>query len=251
MKIDNFKTKTLSEDEKIKRDKFKLLLYLVFFIILIIVVRISNNNSSNKQIQSPNEEKQKDEIITLLEPLKNNNYEVNINIIVDNDLINVVKRIDGLDKEIFYIKYRGQENAYFRKQDTYYLLNNDSLIETNEYKKIYEYEETFLNINNLIKLLEKGSFIDLKEESYDIRRYKVPLTETLNIYNEIHSTNEFTSLSKEIVIDIRYKTSLKGIFIDLTDFNNHIMKTEYSKITYELSFTDINNVNLSNLIKEN
>lgn len=251
MKISDFKQKNLTEEDKIKRDKLKLLLYLVFFIVLIIVVRISNNNNNNKTTQTPKEETTKDEIITLLEPLKDNNYEVNINLIVDNDLINIVKRMDGVGREIFYIKYRGEENVYFRNKDSYYLLNNDSLIETNEYKKIYEYEETFLDINNLIKLLKKGSFIDLKEESYDIRRYKIPLTEVLNIYNEIHNTNEFTSLSKEIVIDVRYKTSLKGIFIDLTDFNNYIMKTEYGKVTYELTFTDINKVDLSSLVESN
>ena len=245
-KIFNFNKKNLTEEEKIKQDKLKLLLYLVFFVILIVVVRISNKN--NVKVNNPTDETPKvDEVISLLEPLKNNNYEVNLNIIIDNDLINIVKRMNNLDSEIFYISYRGEESAYYRYKEIYYILNNEEITKTNEYKKLFDYDETFLDINNLIKVLEEASYIDLEEESYNIRRYKITLNDVLSIYNEINNTKEFTSLNKEIVIDVRYKNSLKGIYMNITDFNNYIEKTEYSKVTYELTFDDINNVNLKSL----
>lgn len=248
----NFKKKELNASELEKQNKIKLILYVAFFVILIVVVRLSNNNTNtNKNDPQMNNDRTEDQVILLLDELKENNYEVNINLIIDSDMVNIVRRMQDADTEIFYIKYRGNENVYFRNKDNYYILEGEEITKTNDYEKLFNYDETFLNPTNLVKLLEKNSssFINMTEEKYNIRRYKISLQNILTMYNEINSSNEFTSLTKEDSIDIRYTDKLKGIFINLTNFNNYITNSDNTVITYELTFDDIGSVSLTDLIE--
>lgn len=246
--------KVYTPEEQAKKDKIKLLVYVAFFLILIIALRISNPKSyTNAPIKNEDNTNNKtDQVIKLLDKFKDNNYEININIVKDKDMINVVKRIQDKDTEIFYIKYRGNENMYFRHKENYFIVNGESVTKTTKYDKIFEYDETFLDMNNLIKLLENNNknFKDLTEEKYLIRRYKVPLTEVLKTYNEIHGTEEFTSLIKEVAIDIRYKSNeLVGIYLNMVYLNNYLKEANDTVFTYDLTFTDIGTINLNSLVE--
>ena len=255
-KLSDFKLnkKVYTEDEKLQNDKKKLIIYVVVFAVLIIFMRFTNNanpSNTNSNNNTNNQSEVKDNVLELLTELKNNNYEMNLSIIVDTDLVNIIKRIQDKDTEIYYITYRGNESTYFRHKDNYFTINGETIERSNSYTKIYEYDETFLDMKNLITLLEDNSIsaITLQEEKYNIKRYKIPLNNVLTDYNKIHNTNEFTSLNKEISIDIRYKTSLTGIFMNMTHYNNYLLDSNYTTFTYEISFTDINKVDLSSIVQ--
>lgn len=249
--IKNFKTKKVyTPEEQLKRDRIKAIVYFVLFLIILVSFRLSNGNTNNQ----PNNEETPmvDTVIKLLDKYKENNYEVEINIVKDKEMINVLKRMQDKDNEIFYIKYRDVENIYFRSNENYFIIDGENIEKTNKYDKIFEYDETFVDMNNLIKLLENDnvSYKDLKEEKYLIRRYKVPLSEMLKTYNEVHGTEEFTSLIKEVSTDIKYlNDDLIGISMDMLYLNNYLSESNISKFTYDLSFREVGNIDLSKIIE--
>lgn len=246
------KEKNMSPDELKKNNNIKLIIGLSFMFVMILFARTTNNPPSNLESNEvENNNSEVDQVISLLEDLKLDNYEMNINLIIDNDIVNIVRRMQNKEKEIFYIKYREEENAYLKDHENFYIINETSVKKTIEYEKLFDYDETFLLGSNIVNLLEKNSlnYIDLKEEKYNIRRYKIPLNQVLEFYNELYGVSEFTSLAKEISVDIRYTSNLESIYLDMTNFNNYIKESEYGRVTYEISFTDIGSVNLENTLE--
>lgn len=230
-----------------KTNIIKLVIAVLFILVMVILTRTSNSSTNSNSYENETNTPKTDEVLSLLKNLKEDNYEININLTINKDLINIVRRMQNKEAEIFYINFRGEENAYFRDNKDYYIINETGIEKTFDYKKLFEYNETFLLASNIVSLLENNntSYIDLQEEKYKIRRYKISLNSVLEFYNELYGLSEFTSLSKEISIDIRYNNNtLQSIYMDMTNFNNYIEDTEYNVVLYEIDFVDIGKVNL-------
>lgn len=230
-----------------KTNIIKLVIAVLFILVMVILTRTSNSSTNSNSYEKETNTPKTDEVLSLLKNLKEDNYEININLTINKDLINIVRRMQNKEAEIFYINFRGEENAYFRDNKDYYIINETGIEKTLVYKKLFEYNETFLLASNIVSLLENNntSYIDLQEEKYKIRRYKISLNSVLEFYNELYGLSEFTSLSKEISIDIRYNNNtLHSIYMDMTNFNNYIEDTEYNVVLYEIDFVDIGKVNL-------
>ena len=230
-----------------KTNIIKLVIAVLFILVMVISTTHSNSSTNSNLYENETNTPKTDEVLSLLKNLKEDNYEININLTINKDLINIVRRMQNKEAEIFYINFRGEENAYFRDNKDYYIINETGIEKTLDYKKLFEYNETFLLASNIVSLLENNntSYIDLQEEKYKIRRYKISLNSVLEFYNELYGLSEFTSLSKEISIDIRYNNNtLHSIYMDMTNFNNYIEDTEYNVVLYEIDFVDIGKVNL-------
>ncbi len=243
--------KVLTDEEKRKKAIITLLAYVAFFVFVMLFSMLSkgpdNTNSNNKPVDTV------EDISLLYEEIKNNNFEGEINITGDSDIILVRFQRDSLDKELISKTYREKVSNYLRIGNNHYEINLDEgKYSKKENIKIYNnYDTTFLNVVNVLKLIEGIQKTDLKEESYNIARYKLSLIKALEVYNEINGTNYSIEADEEYIIDVNYSSDIEKIIIDMTKIHNIVKNTTYNKLTYTITFSSIGKVDLSTINEKN
>lgn len=249
--IFNFKKnqEELSDEEKRKKALTTLLIYGAFFALIIVFSLISPKDNSNNQKQIIDK---KEDMSSLYESISKDNFDGQISIIGDADIILVDIFRDNIDKELLSKTYREKVYNYLRIGNNYYEVNLDNKTYKKENNiKIYNnYDTTFLNISNILKLIDGIEKTDIQEESYNIARYKTNLSKALNIYNEINKTNYTAEEDSEIIIDINYSENIEKIIIDMTKIHNIIKKTTYNKLMYTITFNSIGEIDLSSIKEE-
>ena len=176
-----------------------LIFYGIAFIILVLISIIFNylNNASidakkemakeNRNITSSEETN----INELINALKNNNYDLELSINTESDILNLIIRRENVNRELISVTYRENISNYYRNNhDIYLLQNNDYRIQNNV--NFYNgYDETFTIINNILKLIEESkNLITLEEENYKINRYKIDVQEVLEILQPVYNLPE-------------------------------------------------------------
>lgn len=240
----NKKEEKSPEDRK-KRAIIELSIYAGLFIIIIIFSQFN----SNKNIQNNNNINNNITMESRYEEISKNNFDSKITISNNIEELTIELRRESDKKEIISKTYNDKTENYVFIEDIYYKLDLEkSNIETIDNPNIYNgYDITFLNILNIIELINTTDKIDLKEESYLIARYKVDLTDVLNLYNNINKTDYITLEESQIIINVNYNNSIEAINLELTNFYNIIKPNTYTEIKYNLSFNNIGLIDLSDL----
>ena len=131
--------------------------------------------------------------------------------------------------------YHNDTKNYLRYNNCYYEVNGTEFIKLDEFNKLI-YDDTFIDINNIIKIL------DLKEinssNEYDLK-------DILNIYNEVNSTSYFDINNKKITLDYKEDDGVISVILDLTNLYNLVNNKEESSVIYNLSFKEISDRDIS------
>lgn len=248
-KLFNFFGKSKSElspEERKNRAIVTFIGYGLLFLIIVIMGYFVNDQdlktqALNSQTSSLLNEK--------FENLKKNNYNVNMVLMADTDVLILNIERESLTKELIERKYIDDINYYYYDNNNYYEVN---AVHT-AYNKIdtinvyNDFDQTFLNIDNIVKFIEDEDFVIIHEEDYTIARYKIDDTKLLSIYNEINNTQIENEDSFEIKIDIQYNTDIEKIVLDLTDFFNLNSSYSYDIVSYNMSFDKVGYVEIKNI----
>lgn len=259
---DVFKTKKSSEENleneynqpvdpsKVKKENT---FYVIAFVVIMIVALIMKFTDKAEEPKTDNnnasEEVSTNENVDYLKDIEKNNFDADITIIADADLLNLLIRRESINKELISKTYRGENLVYYINGDkTYKNINGTFSLDTNS--NIYnDYDTTFLNISNLQSLIDDHTYeINLKEEEYSIKRYKIEASRVIDIYNEYNDTKIKKRVSGEVILDVNYKDEeLLGLRLDLTNLYENL-DYEYRKVIYTFEFDNFGKIDIKSFI---
>lgn len=242
------KPEEMTQEERRNKSILTLLGYGVVFTLIIIIGYMGNTQNNNNN-NNGNNNKYKDELIQKYEEIQKNNFDCNISIIADADILLVAERRENEEEELIVKKYRDQINYYYRQGNIFYEANQEfNQFSSKENLDIYNgYDTTFLNIDNIIEIIKENDKIYLTEENHSIARYKVDDNKVLKTYNTINNTNYITNKDFDLIVDVHFNEYIEKIEIELTELYNVIKGTNYENVTYTMSFNDINNITLPDI----
>ncbi len=256
----NIFKKSKETGEKKEVDRTLIFYGIVFALILVLSLtsRLLKNNEKPVENTPPVNTVEKDnkiDIEEMVKVLENNNFDMELSIIADTDILNVIKRKENINKELVSVTCRDETKNYYRNNYDIYLIEEESYSLTNNVKFYNDYDDTFISITNILKLIDvSNDSLDLKEENYDIKRYKVSVEDTLKIYNNYKGLNIDKKYNGEDKVDINYKDEkLLGITLDLTSFYKNV-NSDYRSIKYYFTFDNIGSADISeisNIIDKN
>lgn len=209
-----------------EKNILKIILYVGFLFILIIVSKLVSNQSTNNENNTNKIYNNK---------LKEfSNYESQVHLVLDGDAV-TLKYEKIRNAEMGSRIYHNDTKNYLRYNNCYYEVNGTEFTKLDEFSRLI-YDDTFIDINNIIKIL------DLKEinssNEYDLK-------DILNIYNEVNSTSYFDINNKKITLDYKEDGAVISIILDLTNLYNLVNKKEESSVIYNLSFKEISDRDIS------
>ncbi len=257
-KKEDLENKITKNETKItfeEKNKKEMIFYGVVFGIILILSLITKytskenenkNNNDNNSTQSTNTNDEEG----LLKSLNNNNYDADLIIIADTDLLNLLIRKENETKELIAKTYRDENQIFYINGDKIFKYSNNNFIIDNNSKIYNNYDKTFMDMDNINELIEKHTYeIDLKEEDYDIKRYKIEASRVIDIYNDYNKTDLDKRVSGEVILDIYYnKDDLKGLKLDLTNLYQNL-NYDYIKVTYTYEFANFNKINIASLME--
>lgn len=245
-----------SKIQDTERSKRENTFYFIFFIIILIaavILKFTDNNDkekTNTTDNSTNQEVSTNEDKEYLKDLDKNNYDVEINIIADTDLLNLLIRKESFSKELISKTYRDETAIYYiNSNKTYKSVSSDFILDNNP--NIYnEYDTTFFNVLNLKELINKHTYeVSLKEEEYNIQRYKIEISRVIDTYNEYNKTSLKKRVSGEVILDINYTNEkLIGLKLDLTSLYENL-DYDYRKVIYTYEFDNFNEIDIDSFMK--
>jgi len=244
MKNDLFsKIKTTNENQKN-------LIYLIGYGALILIALIYVNLAPNSGEKKENYKENTNEVVEInikeeLEQIKDN-YSHKITI-KDGISKYIVERDIQDQKEIGLITTEEEQTNYIYIDD-YYIIKDETNIIKEEVNVFRDYDGTFAKAENILAILNKAKEeIDLEEEKYKIKRYKISLSEFVTTYNQINKTDYRTDYNDVIIVNINYNEKIESINMDLTTFYNNILNLQKNEIIYTIEFSNIGKVDLTGL----
>lgn len=255
-KLFNFKKqKTDSEDQPqdAETDKRTMYFYAAVFLIILVFSVVSNffSDRSDEKDESENQPNQQTETFTTpINLIESNNFDMELIIRADSDLINFLIRRQSANKELISKTHGSFSKIYYKDADKLY--EADGKLKQIDNIDLYNgYDTTFINTDNLINLVKnKTHEISLKEENYDIKRYKIEISKVINIYNEYNKSDLKKTVSGEVIMDVNYKgEELLGITLDLSALY-HNFSSSYSKVIYYFEFEHFNEVDMSSILTQ-
>lgn len=244
-------TKITSEEKNKKETIFYGIVFGIILILSLITKFTSkdneNKNNNDNSTQSTNTIDNED---GLLKSLDNNNYDADLTIIADTDLLNLLIRKESQTKELIAKTYRDENQIFYINGDKIYKYSNNNFILDNSSNIYNRYDKTFMVMVNVNELIEKHTYeIDLKEEDYDIKRYKIEASRVIGIYNDYNKTDLNKRVSGEVILDIYYnEDTLKGMKLDLTNLYQNL-NYDYIKVIYTYEFANFNKINIASLME--
>lgn len=253
MKI--FKNKKNEEVEpvnkNIERENRTTYFYAIIFLIILLFALISKSVSKgeDKPVTPSNDEiNNVEEKSSLLDVLKENNFDMKLLVFANNNITEYLIRRESENKELIYKSYNDKGNVYYKNDGTLYELSNGKATITNV--NIFDdVTKTFLDINNINKLIANKTYeLDLTEEEYDIKRYKIEVSRVITIFNEYNRKDIKKSVSGESILDINYsKNELKAIKLDLTSLYKNLNYDD-EKVIYYYEFSNYNEIDISSIL---
>ncbi len=237
----------LTPEEKKNKAVMTLVGYAVLFLVVMVMGYFVNNEDLNNQ-NTDNDTL----IIEKLEVLKDNNFKTHISLVKDADILLLNIERESLNKELIEKKYRDNVNYYYYNEGIYYEVNDvhTAYIKKDNVNIYNDYDQTFLSIENIIKLLTDETYTTVNEEDYKIARYTIKDTKFLEVYNSINETEYTNEDYFEVIVDVQYYENIEKVIMNLTDFYSSINTVEYDNVTYSMTFEDINDVNIENITVE-
>lgn len=177
----------------------------------------------------------------LFESLKDNNFEIKFLIIKDMEIKKYIIERESINTEIVTQIYKDTTEKYIIKENKVY--KDEKIIETSIFDKT---ESFFMNIENIKNLINNKTYeIDLKEENYDIKRYKIEMSTLLASYNKISKEDIKKLVSGEIIIDVNYKNKdIESIKMDLTALYKNL-EFDYENVIYYIEFSNKGKIKLN------
>lgn len=229
--------------------------YVIAFVVIMaaaLILKFTENKEENKNDNNTNtpEEVSTNENKEFLSDIEKNNFDADLTIIADSDLLNLLIRRESLTKELISKTYRGENLVYYVNGDKVYKnLNGAFTIDTNS--NIYNnYDTTFLNMSNIQDLIDNHTYeVDLKEENYNIKRYKIEASRVIDIYNKYNDTKVKRRVSGEVILDINYtEDELLGLKLDLTNLYENL-EYDYRKVVYTYEFDNFGKIDIKSFME--
>ena len=233
--------------EENKNNLIKIIIYTSIFIIAIIILKFTNTNLKK---QNTTTKKEKNKIIEKIKSINSDFYTEKIHLIMDDDAITLEFE---KNKEIYIgiKKYHKQEINYIKHEDNYYTLENDSIKKLNDFKD-FEYDTTFINLQNLKDLLNIKKTENLyKSENLEILKLTYNINDITEFYNKYNNTNITKQEDGLLTIEIYYNDNeLKQIIIDATEFHNFINDSHLENVTYKIELKNKKEEDISWLLEK-
>ena len=251
-KIKNFfqkkdiKTDSDKEEYDKKMNIVKLIGCLIFIIIMIIYVNLTPK-STNNEIPNGNEVLENDVVTSELDKI-NNNYSQKITII--RDLEEYIFEREVLDNNIVGRETTPNgETNYVYYNSNYYLISQEEMIKKDDtFKPFLDFDQTLIDINTIKELIKLSKeTVDLQEENYKIKRYKISLSDLIVIYNRINNTEVSLKENKELLLNINYNENIETIEIDLTELYKAIGNTDIKQIKYIIEYSNIGGIEMEGI----
>lgn len=208
------------------KNTLKIVLYISFLLILIIISKFTNVKQTTNKVN--------DNTIFNNKLKDFSNYESTVHLILDGDAVTLkYERIK--DSEMGSRTYHNETINYLFYNNIYYEVNNNEFIKLNEFNKLI-YDTTFIDINNIIKLLDLKEITSSNE--YDLK-------DVLNIYNEVNNTNYFDINNKKVLLTYKEEDDTINIVLDLTNLYNLVNNKEENSVIYNISFKQIKERDIS------
>lgn len=207
------------------KNTLKIVLYISFLLILLIISKFTNvKQSTNKVNNTIFNNKLKDF----------SNYESTVHLVLDGDAVTLkYERIK--DAEMGSRTYHNESINYLFYNNNYYEIINNEFIKLNEFNKLI-YDTTFVDINNIIKLLDLKEITSSNE--YDLK-------DVLNIYNEVNNTNFFDINNKKVTLTYKEEDDTISVVLDLTNLYNLVNNKEENSVIYNITFKEIKERDIS------
>jgi len=226
------------DERKIDKNTIiKIIICIVVFIIGIIIVRLSSYNTNKKNTENKKEQTKIEDKIKNMNELY---YSSKVYLTLDDDAITLnYEKIN--DIEVGTKKYHRITTEYTKYNDKYYSFNDGIFTPIYNFTD-FEYDKTFIKLENIKKLLDLGEITEYKNNSYEnyITR-KIDLKDALKIYNEYNGREVMLYTEGYIYITIYYKeenNDLNYIELNLTDLHNILNKTKEEKVLYKITFKE-------------
>lgn len=236
-----------TESEKAAYDKkmniVKLIGCLIFLIIMIVYVNFMPK-TLNENISNGNEILEDDIVTTELDKI-NNNYLQKVTII--RNLEEYVFEREVLDNTIVGRETTPNgETNYVYYDNNYYLISQEEMIKKdNTFKPFLDFDQTFIDINTIKEIIELSKeVVDLQEENYKIKRYKISLSDLIVIYNRINNTEIALKENKELLLNVNYNENIESIEIDLIELYKAVGKTDIKQIEYKIEYSNIGEIEM-------
>ncbi len=239
----------------------KLLLCILFFAFIILLTRNNkskieesinklNINVGETEITEVEEDTlQSEEYYNkLLNNLALNNFDLTINIKKDKETKKVALSRENLNKEVLYLRENNIENYYYKNNEKFYKYENEKMV-LSDYVNVLKYEiDLFYDMNDLVNFLNTTNSLSLNlNEKNTFYKYKVKLSEFLDLYNSINSTS-FTLEEDDIsIVYVYYYNEISKVVFDFTSFYNYLYHTNYKDVEYEFVFSNINKIDLTEI----
>lgn len=238
---------TEKKDYENKKNIIKLAGCILFIIIMIIYVNVMPKNYSNNKGQNNTNTIEENTILNELSNIKDN-YKQKITISKDLEELAIEREVLG-NNEAGRQTIDDKETNYIFYENEYYIITEEVPIKKDEtFDPYLNNDITFINIENIIELinLSKES-IDLAEENYKIKRYKISLSDLIVIYNKVNNAEISLKENKEINLNINYNENIESIEIDLTELFNLIYEEDYKQVIYKIEYSDIEKIELDGI----
>ena len=198
----------------------------------------------NENISNGNEILEDDIVTTELDKI-NNNYLQKVTII--RNLEEYVFEREVLDNTIVGRETTPNgETNYVYYDNNYYLISQEEMIKKdNTFKPFLDFDQTFIDINTIKEIIELSKeVVDLQEENYKIKRYKISLSDLIVIYNRINNTEVALKENKELLLNVNYNENIESIEIDLIELYKAVGKTDIKQIEYKIEYSNIGEIEM-------
>lgn len=235
------------KDYENKMNVIKLVGCVLFIIIMIIYVNLTPNTSNNSQTQNNKNNIEENSILNELSNIKDN-YKQKITISKDLEQV-IIEREVKENNEAGTQTIGDNEINYVFYENEYYIISEEESVKKDTTFNLYlDNDTTFINIENIIELINSSKdSIDLTEENYKIKRYKISLSDLIVIYNKVNDTEIPLKENKEVDLNINYNENIESIELDLTELFKLIYEESYKQVIYKIEYSNIEEIELDGI----
>lgn len=230
----------MEEENKKEFTKEEIIKLLAIFIVLSAML-IYSIFSSNDNVKRVGKKVKNENIIALFEPIKDN-YSLTINRLIDDKEEKIEFITDGNFK-LYNID--DQENGYLiYSRKTYNVESKGFKIK--EYTKELDFvNDCYSDLDFLKSILV---YCDLFDVSYNEVKCNMRLSDYVNGFNNYYYMHYVYDGDEVLTFDIKYDNVINSIKVDYSNANK-IIKNSNNKVIYDMSVSNVNGNDYSNLFE--
>ena len=238
---------TEKKDYENKMNIIKLAGCVLFIIIMIIYVNVMPHSNNNNQEQNNTNNIEENTILNELSDIKDN-YKQKITISKDLEQLTIEREVLENNEAGRQIIDDKETNYIFYEKEYYIIAEDVPIKKDTTFDPYLGNDPTFINIENIIELINSSKeSVDLIEEDYKIKRYKISLSDLIVIYNKANNAEIALKENKDINMNINYNENIESIEIDLTELFNLIHEENYKQVIYKIEYSDIEKIELDGI----